>query len=143
LIAPAYVQCRVAGVVAVDAEVLAHPGVAQVREALVVELQNVAEADCALRPTRPMYNVHMPRYSTAQARQHLAELLNAAEAGEPVVIERRGTRFVLRADSPKARHRSPARRVRIEVVDPAVRDGRWTWAWDRRGLRFSARRSPR
>src|SRR5437870_2540283 len=34
-----------------------------------------------------MYNVHMKRYSVTDARQKIADLLNAAEAGETVVIE--------------------------------------------------------
>jgi prevent-host-death family protein len=85
-----------------------------------------------------MYNVHMKRYTVAQARQRFAELLNAAETGQPVIIERRGTRFVLQTD--RARPRRPAgRRPVIEIVDPAVGAGEWTWDWTREGLRFAGR----
>jgi prevent-host-death family protein len=34
--------------------------------------------------------VHMPRYSVAQAKDRLSELISRAEAGEEVVITRRG-----------------------------------------------------
>jgi antitoxin (DNA-binding transcriptional repressor) of toxin-antitoxin stability system len=89
---------------------------------------------------RLMYNVLMPRYSTAQARQRLAELLDAAEAGQPVVIARRGVEFTLRAESARSRRGPARRRVTLKVIDPAVAEGQWTWRWDAHGLRFSPRR---
>lgn len=89
-----------------------------------------------------MYNVRMKRYSTAQARESFAELLDAAEAGRSVVIERRGVRFVLRADRPGRRPPKSRRRV-IQVVDPAVTAGQWTWTWRRQGLEFAPRRRRR
>jgi hypothetical protein len=87
-----------------------------------------------------MYNVRVRRYSAAQARQHLADLLNAAEAGQPVVIERRGVRFLLRADSAGSRGKTARPRMTIEIVDPAIAEGEWTWTWGRRGVRFARRR---
>jgi antitoxin (DNA-binding transcriptional repressor) of toxin-antitoxin stability system len=79
----------------------------------------------------------MKRYTTAQARQHFAELLTVAAAGQPVLIERRGVRFVLRADRPRSRRRRPPI---IDVIDAAVAEGRWTWTWQREGVRFARRR---
>jgi antitoxin (DNA-binding transcriptional repressor) of toxin-antitoxin stability system len=76
------------------------------------------------------------RYTAAQARQHLSDVLDAAESGEPVVIERRGVRFAVRPE------RTAAQRRRTPVVtwlDPAVERGAWTWTWTAAGLEFSAR----
>ena len=47
-----------------------------------------------------MYNVRMKRYTVAQVRERLSEALDSAEAGKPVVIERRGVRFRLEAARP-------------------------------------------
>ena len=84
----------------------------------------------------------MRRYTAAQARQHFSTVLDAAEAGEPVVIERRGVRFAVRAEQAE---KTPARRRRpvIEWMDPAVACGNWTWVWTSKGLRFSARKPRR
>jgi hypothetical protein len=41
----------------------------------------------------------MRRYTAAQARQRLAEVLDTAKSGEAVVIERRGERFRVALDS--------------------------------------------
>jgi hypothetical protein len=87
-----------------------------------------------------VYIVRVKRYTAAQARQHLSDVLDAAESGEPVVIERRGVRFGVRAE------RTGARRRRAPVtawVDAAVENGAWTWAWTAKGLEFSARRRRR
>jgi hypothetical protein len=80
----------------------------------------------------------MRRYTAAQARQNLARLLDTAENGQSVVIERRGVRFVLRADRMKRRSRIRRRPI-IEILDPAVARGQWTWDWGPGGLRFVAR----
>ena len=91
-----------------------------------------------------MYSVHMKRYSVAQARIHFSHLLDAAEAGDAVVIERRGTRFRLQTE--RGGERRTRRRTSspiIEYVDPAVAEGQWTWEWAKDGLRFSARRKRR
>ena len=77
----------------------------------------------------------------AAARRQLAQALDAAEAGVRVVIERRGVRFSL------AREKSPSR-VRasvpalLEILDPAVERGAWTWRLTPRGLRFAANPGP-
>jgi len=80
----------------------------------------------------------MMRYTAAGARKHLSALLNAAERGQKVVIERRGVRFVIEADRSAPR---PAKRREsiFEFIDPEVMKGEWTWAWGRRGLRFARR----
>ena len=79
----------------------------------------------------------MKRHTSAQARQHLSDLLDAAERGEPVFIERRGVRFTLAAAAP------PTRRERakplLKIVDPVLETGQWTWESGRDGLVFSPR----
>jgi antitoxin (DNA-binding transcriptional repressor) of toxin-antitoxin stability system len=88
----------------------------------------------------------MKRYSVAQARTNFSHLLDQAEAGDPVVIERRGTRFRLETER-RAKGRGTARVTRraslIEYVDPVVLQGQWTWQWAAGGLRFNARRKRR
>jgi antitoxin (DNA-binding transcriptional repressor) of toxin-antitoxin stability system len=79
----------------------------------------------------------MKRYTAAQARQHLSAVLDAAEAGEPVLIERRGVRFAVNAEAKATPRR---RRAAVEWMDPAVAAGQWTWVWTKHGLRFKARR---
>lgn len=82
----------------------------------------------------------MKRYTAAQARQNLSAVLDAAEAGESVVIERRGVRFAVRSQKKAGtRRRAPV----VTWLDPAIESGSWTWDWDAGGLRFSKRRSRR
>jgi antitoxin (DNA-binding transcriptional repressor) of toxin-antitoxin stability system len=78
------------------------------------------------------------RYSAAQARQRLSHLLDAAERGESIVIERRGVRFSVRPE--RARATRARSRLRIEILDPAVADGTWTWTFDADGVRFRRKR---
>ncbi len=88
-----------------------------------------------------MYIVHMKRYSVAQARASFSNLLDAAEAGDAVVIERRGVRFRLEAER-RAGRRAPRSSV-IEDVDPVVMEGEWTWKSGKDGLEFVERRRRR
>lgn len=75
----------------------------------------------------------MKRYTSSVVRERFAEILNAADRGEEVVIERRGVRYVLRAESKRpARKRRPL----IEYMDPAVAAGQWTWEPGPDGLEF-------
>jgi antitoxin (DNA-binding transcriptional repressor) of toxin-antitoxin stability system len=84
----------------------------------------------------------MKRYTMTEARQQFAELLDAAERGRPVVIERRGVRFIVAAQR-RRRRRSTARQSIIQSVDPAVASGEWTWDWRADGLRFRHKRRTR
>jgi antitoxin (DNA-binding transcriptional repressor) of toxin-antitoxin stability system len=80
----------------------------------------------------------MKRYTVAQVRERLASALDEVERGVPVVIERRGVRYVISVESRKTR---PARRRSvIETVDPAIAAGQWTWTWTARGLRLKGPR---
>jgi antitoxin (DNA-binding transcriptional repressor) of toxin-antitoxin stability system len=78
----------------------------------------------------------------AEARQRFAEMLDAAERGQPVVIERRGVRFVVEAQRARPR-RTGARKSIIARMDPAVAAGEWTWTWEAKGLSFTPRRPRR
>jgi hypothetical protein len=78
------------------------------------------------------------RYTVAVVRERLAEALDEAERGEPVIIERKGVPYRLSLDRPTRRR--TLRRSRIDVIDPAVLDGQWTWGWTPRGLTFRAKR---
>ncbi len=84
---------------------------------------------------RLLYNVHsVKRYTVAQVRERLASALDEVERGVPVVIERRGVRYVISLQARKAR---AARRPSvIETLDPAIAAGQWTWTWTARGLRL-------
>jgi antitoxin (DNA-binding transcriptional repressor) of toxin-antitoxin stability system len=81
----------------------------------------------------------MKRYTVAQVREQLATALDDAERGEPIIIERRGVRFLLAVETKKPR--SAPRQSRIETLDPAVASGQWTWVWTAKGLRFKGRQS--
>jgi antitoxin (DNA-binding transcriptional repressor) of toxin-antitoxin stability system len=81
------------------------------------------------------------RYTTALLRERLAEALDAAERGEGVFIERRGVTFTIQPHEPRVppRRRTPS--PVVELVDPAVRDGTWTWQTKAAGLSFKRRRA--
>ena len=88
-----------------------------------------------------MYNVHMKPLKVAEARAKFGEILDEAEGGTPVTIERRGVRFTLSAE-----RRAPAKVSRaalFEHVDAQLLTGQWTWKPSARGLTFSARRKRR
>jgi len=83
----------------------------------------------------------MKRYSAAAARQQLSHLLDAAEQGEGVVIERRGVQFELR---PLVAAKTVRRRTSLVAsADPAVESGQWTWRLGARGLQFAGRKARR
>jgi hypothetical protein len=85
----------------------------------------------------------MKRYPVSVARERLADILDAADAGQRVVIERRGVRYVIEAEKrrrPVVRRRQPAL---IKVVDAAIRSGEWTWTWSGDSLAFAPRRDRR
>jgi len=76
----------------------------------------------------------MKRYTSAQARQRFADVLDEAERGQAVIIERRGVRFRLQAE--RAAPRSFAGKRLIRWMDPAVARGDWTWEWKPGDLKF-------
>lgn len=80
-----------------------------------------------------MYNVHTVKFlKVAEARARFGEVLDQAEAGTPVLIERRGVRFrVVVDDAPK---RGAA--ASFAYVDDAVASGQWTWESGRSGVTF-------
>jgi hypothetical protein len=79
----------------------------------------------------------MKRYSEVAAAKQFSTLLDAAERGERVVIERRGAQFEL--------HRLQAKRVsarRVPLVaftDAAVESGQWAWRLKGAELQFIGR----
>jgi antitoxin (DNA-binding transcriptional repressor) of toxin-antitoxin stability system len=77
----------------------------------------------------------MKRYTSSQVRERFADILDAAERGEEVIIERRGVRYVLRAESART-GRTRRRRSLIAYMDPAVAAGQWTWEPGAGGLKF-------
>jgi antitoxin (DNA-binding transcriptional repressor) of toxin-antitoxin stability system len=82
----------------------------------------------------------MRRYTSSQLRSRLSEVLDAAERGEAIVVERRGTRFSLRAE--RANQKSARRRSKslFTWTDPAIEAGQWTWDYvPGRGMRFRSR----
>ena len=85
----------------------------------------------------------MKRYAAAKARQQFSLLLDTAERGESIIIERRGVRFRLRVEQQPALKATPRRAPVIEFVDPAVAAGRWSWDWGPEGLRFVAAKRER
>ena len=87
-----------------------------------------------------MYNVHIMKFlKVAEARARFGEILDQAEAGAPVLIERRGVRFrVVVEDAPKGA--SPAG---FAFVDDAVMDGQWSWEPGKSGVTFKARKKAR
>jgi hypothetical protein len=70
----------------------------------------------------------MKRYPVAVLRERLAEALDAAYHGVPVVIERKGVRYRLTRESAVKKAKT-ARPPLFESVDPAVMAGSWTWDW--------------
>jgi hypothetical protein len=81
----------------------------------------------------------MKRYSVSKARERLADLLNEADQGLPVIIERRDVRYVLRVE-PASRPRVSRRSV-IETLDPTIDAGQWRWNWTPKGVRFAVPRA--
>lgn len=85
----------------------------------------------------------MKPYSVSMVRERLAEALDDAQAGRPVFIERRGVIYRLSVEKPYPGNPQQKKKPSIEVFDPAVDNGVWTWDWSRRGkgLRLRTRRS--
>lgn len=79
------------------------------------------------------------RYTVAQVRERLSDALDQAEHGDAVIIERRGVRYQLTL-APAAKPRRGKGVSRIEVLDPSIDAGEWSWSWSGRALTFRARR---
>jgi hypothetical protein len=79
----------------------------------------------------------MKRYPVAVARERLAEALNEADRGVPVIIERRGVRYRLTREPRQTR--KPSRASVVEHIDRDVAAGEWSWEWARGGLQFASR----
>ena len=76
-------------------------------------------------------------FTVAEARARFGDLLDQAEQGDAVVIERRGVRFVLQAERRKSvQPQGPY----FEWLDAAVEAGEWTWDLTSKGAKFRARR---
>lgn len=80
-------------------------------------------------------------FRVAEARARFGEILDEAEKGGDVFIERRGVRFRVVADRARSRKRTGTRL--FDHVDPAVASGRWTWEPASGGVRFTPRRRRR
>ena len=91
--------------------------------------------------TRVVYNVHMKHMKVAEARARFGEILDEAEKGAPVVIERRGVRFRLVAEP--ARPPAASKKAVFDYVDPAVVTGQWSWKAGATGVTFAPRRKRR
>ena len=77
-------------------------------------------------------------FRVREARARFGEILDEAEKGSEVVIERHGVRFRVVAESPGGASRVGTRL--FEYVDSAVDSGNWTWTPSGTGMRFTARR---
>ena len=84
----------------------------------------------------------MKGFKVGEARARFGDLLDQAEQGEPVYIERKGVRFLLAVEpSPPAPAARPA--TFFTAVDPDVMSGEWTWTSGPKGLAFRPRRRGR
>ncbi len=89
-----------------------------------------------------MYTVQIMKHlKVAEARARFGEVLDEAEKGAEVVIERRGVRFRVTAEQPRTKRQAPV--ALFESVDPGLMDGQWTWQASPSGLTFSPRRKRR
>ncbi|GDX79381.1 hypothetical protein LBMAG42_11920 [Deltaproteobacteria bacterium] len=66
----------------------------------------------------------MLRHTATTARKHFSDLLDAAEAGEAVFVERRGRTFKLELIRPDAP--APAREP-LFTVDESLLEGQWNF----------------
>ncbi len=80
-------------------------------------------------------------YTVSQVRERLSDALDEAERGFEVFIERRGARYRLSRAPARARRPAGKRKPRIDVLDPAIDDGNWTWAWTPGRMAFRPRRA--
>ena len=85
-----------------------------------------------------VYNVHVKKYTVGLVRERLSEALDEAQRGEPVLIQRDQVTYRLSVEpEPARRLRNPA--LKIDLLDPDLADGQWTWSWSGGSLRYRAR----
>jgi hypothetical protein len=78
----------------------------------------------------------MKRYRVAEAREQFAAVLDEADASGAVAIERGDVRYVIKPQ--RRRRAAPRQPPRIDVLDPAIDSGQWTWDLTAAGVRFRA-----
>jgi hypothetical protein len=78
----------------------------------------------------------MKGYRVAEARARFGELLDEAEEGETIFIERHGVRFTLRAEGSPSKGSKKKPVNTIKWAHPAVEAGQWTWEYGPKGLVF-------
>jgi antitoxin (DNA-binding transcriptional repressor) of toxin-antitoxin stability system len=77
-----------------------------------------------------MYTVHMKRMTATDARKNWFRLLDEVIEGEVVLIERGGSRLVLKlVDQKEPAERIPDYRALIQVKNIDEAD-QWGWEWD-------------
>ena len=81
----------------------------------------------------------MKKYSVSMVRERLSEALDDADRGKPVFIERRGVTYELTVRKGASRKKKAT--SQIDVLDPAIVEGNWTWDWDKGDLQLRTRRS--
>jgi antitoxin (DNA-binding transcriptional repressor) of toxin-antitoxin stability system len=81
----------------------------------------------------------MKKYSVSMVRERLSEALDAADQGKPVLIERRGVTYELTVRKAPARKKKGT--PQIDILDPAIATGNWTWDWKKGDLQFRTGRS--
>jgi antitoxin (DNA-binding transcriptional repressor) of toxin-antitoxin stability system len=81
----------------------------------------------------------MKRYTASEARKRISDVLDGAERGENVVIERKGVRFQVVVDRVGPARAPSSKAPVLEIRDPAVESGNWTWREGRGGSSFVAR----
>lgn len=79
--------------------------------------------------------ISMKRYTVSQARMRISEVLDSAERGEAVFIDRQGVRFevtLAKSKGKATKKRTPV----LKILDRAVEAGDWTWSHGPDGLTF-------
>jgi antitoxin (DNA-binding transcriptional repressor) of toxin-antitoxin stability system len=88
-----------------------------------------------------LYNVHVMKHlNVAEARARFGEILDEAEKGATVIIERRGVKYRIVAERARS---APAAPELFEFVDADVLNGQWTWTAGKAGVAFKPRRTRR
>jgi hypothetical protein len=83
----------------------------------------------------------MKHYSVALVRERLAEALDEADRGVPVIIERRGVRYRVTREPQQTRR--VTRKSVIARADREIVAGEWSWEWAPGGLQLAAGARPR